>query len=45
VIYYYWGSHEQCYLIYAYAKNVAADLSKDQLRRLADLMDVEVNHA
>jgi len=44
VIYYYWGSHEQCYLIYAYAKNVAADLSKDQLRRLADLMDVEVNH-
>ena len=44
VIYYHWVSHDQCYLVYAYAKNVAADLTKDQLRRLAELMDVEVNH-
>lgn len=44
VIYYHWVNHDQCYLVYAYAKNVAADLTKDQLRRLAELMDVEVNH-
>lgn len=44
VIYYHWVSHDQCYLVYAYAKNVAADLTKDQLRRLAELMDVELNH-
>ncbi len=44
VIYYHWVSHEQCYLVYAYAKNVAADLTKDQLRRLADVIDVEVSH-
>jgi hypothetical protein len=44
VIYYHRVSHEQCYLVYAYAKNVAADLTKDQLRRLADVIDVEVSH-
>jgi len=44
VIYYHWVSHEQCYLVYAYAKNVATDLTQDQLRRLADLMDMELNH-
>ena len=44
MIYCHWVSQDQCYLVYAYAKNVAADLTKDQLRRLADLMDVEVNH-
>ena len=44
VIYYHWVSHEQCYLVYAYAKNVAADLTKDQLLRLADVIDVEVSH-
>ena len=44
VIYFHWSSHDQCYLVYAYAKNVAADLTKDQLRRLADVIDVEVNH-
>jgi hypothetical protein len=31
-------------VVYAYAKNVAADLTKDQLRRLADVIDAEVNH-
>ena len=44
VIYYHWVSQEQCYLVYAYAKNVAADLTKEQLRRLADVIEVEVNH-
>jgi len=44
VIYYHWVSHEQCYLVYAYAKNVAADLTKDQLSRLADVINVEVSH-
>ena len=42
VIYYYWGSKEQCYLVYAYAKNVAADLTRDQLRRLAAMIAAEV---
>lgn len=44
VIYYHWVSKEQCYLVYAYAKNAAADLTKDQLRRLADVIDVEVKY-
>ena len=44
VIYYHWVSHDQCLFVFAYAKNVAADLTKDQLRRLADVIDVEVNH-
>ena len=44
VIYYYWVGHDQCYLVYAYAKNAAVDLTKDQLRRLAEVMDVEVSH-
>ena len=44
VIYYHWVSQDRCYLVYAYAKNVATDLTKDQLRRLADLMDTEVKH-
>lgn len=44
VIYYHWVSHDQCLLVFAYAKNVAADLTKDQLRRLTDVIDVEVNH-
>ena len=42
VIYYHWNSQSQCYLIYAYAKNANADLTKDQLQRLADLMNSEV---
>ena len=42
VIYYHWVSKEQCYLIYAYAKNVTANLSPDQLRRLADVMQAEM---
>lgn len=38
VIYYFWVSEQQCYLVYAYAKNAADDLSKEQLKVLADLM-------
>ena len=44
VIYYHWVSHEQCYLVYAYAKNVASDLTKVQLQRLADVIDSELSH-
>ena len=43
VIYYYWVVQERCYLVYAYAKNASADLTKEQLRRLADLMETELN--
>ncbi len=42
VIYYHWVSESRCYLVYAYAKNRSADLTKDQLKRLADLMASEV---
>lgn len=42
VIYYYWIVKEQCYLVYAYAKNRAADLTQEQLHRLASVMDAEV---
>jgi hypothetical protein len=38
VIDYHWVSEQQCYLVYAYAKNVAADLNQEQLQRLAALM-------
>jgi hypothetical protein len=43
-IYYHWVGNEQCYLVYAYAKNTASDLSKDQLQRLADVIAAEVKH-
>lgn len=42
VIYYHWVSKEQCYLIYAYAKNVTTNLTPDQLRRLAEVMQAEI---
>jgi hypothetical protein len=42
VIYYHWARKEQCYLIYAYAKNVRANLTPDQLRRLAEVMQAEI---
>ncbi len=44
VIYYHWVSKEQCYLVFAYAKNVAADLTQEQLHRLAAVIDMEVRH-
>lgn len=43
VIYYLRINHERCYLVYAYAKNVAADLTPEQLRRLAEVMALELN--
>ena len=42
VIYYFWVGKEQCYLVYAYAKSEASDLTREQLRRLAAAMDAEV---
>ena len=42
VIYYHWVSKEQCYLVYAYAKNVTANLSLEQLRRLAQAMQAVI---
>lgn len=42
VIYYHWVRMEQCYLVYAYAKSVAANLTQDQLRRLAEVMQAEI---
>ena len=38
VIYYHWVNEQQCYLVYAYAKNLAVDLTKMQLKALADVM-------
>jgi hypothetical protein len=43
VIYYYFTREAHCYLIYAYAKNRQADLSKDQLRQLAGLVEEEIS--
>ena len=43
VIYYHWVIEERCYLVYAYAKSVAQDLTRDQLRRLAAVVDAEVH--
>ena len=44
VIYYHWVGHDLCYLVYAYAKNATTDLTKDQLRRLAEVIDTELSH-
>ena len=43
VIYYHWTKQSHCYLLYAYAKNVASDLTPDQLRKLAAVMQEEPN--
>ncbi|SJM93567.1 Toxin HigB-2 [Crenothrix polyspora] len=44
VIYYHWHSKECCYLVYAYAKNEASDLTQDQLKQLAAVIEVEIHH-
>jgi hypothetical protein len=44
VIYYYWHSQECCYLVYAYAKNVAADITKEQLKQLSAVMEMELKN-
>ena len=44
VIYYNWVSEQQCYLVYAYAKNTAENLTKAQLKTLADLMQEVTKH-
>ncbi len=42
VIYYHWVSRECCYLVHAYAKNRATDLTRDQLQRLAAVIEAEI---
>ena len=44
VIYYHWVSEQQCYLVYAYAKNVTENLTKAQLKALSDLMEEVLKH-
>ncbi len=44
VVYYYWCSKDWCCLVYAYAKNMAADLTQEQLQRLAAVIDAEVRN-
>jgi hypothetical protein len=41
IIYYWWVRRQHCYLVYAYAKNVQSDLTRDQLRQLARIMKEE----
>ncbi len=43
VIYYHWVNRDLCYLIYAYAKNAASDLTREQLHQLAAAMAHEVD--
>ena len=43
VIYYHWVNRDLCYLIYAYAKNAASDLTREQLHHLAAAMAHEVD--
>lgn len=45
VIYYHWQGKNQCYLVFAYAKNVTPDLTRDQLQRLAAAIGTELDHA
>lgn len=44
VIYYHWVRRECCYLVYAYAKSRTADLTRDQLQRLAKAIEAEVRN-
>ena len=43
MIYYHWVNRDLCYLIYAYAKNAASDLTREQLHQLAAAMAHEVD--
>jgi mRNA-degrading endonuclease RelE of RelBE toxin-antitoxin system len=43
VIYYWYVPGERIYLIYAYAKSVQDDLTRDQVKILADLMKDIIN--
>ena len=44
MIYYWQVSASRCYLLLAYPKNVLDNLSADQLKLLAALIDKEMNH-
>ena len=42
VIYYWWTGKDRIYLLFAYPKNVQTDLSREQIRRLAEIMEEEL---
>jgi len=42
VIYYWWVRADRVYLLYGYGKSEREDLTREQLRRLADVMRQEV---
>ncbi len=42
VIYYHWVSRDRLYLLIGYAKNVQAELTRDQLKRLAAAMNEDL---
>jgi hypothetical protein len=44
VIYYHWVSKECCYLVYAYAKNDTSDLTQEQLKQLAAVIEAEIRN-
>lgn len=44
VIYYWLGAEERVYLVFAYAKNEQENLTHDQTRQLANLIDGAINH-
>lgn len=44
VIYLYRAAHDRIHLLYGYAKNAQANLTKDQLRRLIAALDEELRN-
>jgi hypothetical protein len=44
VIYFYRAAHDRVHLLHGYAKNVQADLTGDQLRRLIAVLDKELGN-
>ena len=42
MIYYYWVTRGRIYMLYAYSKSAKGDLTRDQIRTLAGLMQSEV---
>ena len=44
VVYYHWARKDRIYLLMGYAKNVRAELSRDQIRRLARVIHEEADN-
>jgi hypothetical protein len=44
MIYYYWAVRSRIYLLYAYSKSARGDLTRQQIRALAALMQREVGN-